>query len=325
MFIFKSKIMLKIRLITISFILCILFGGCKDEINLPDQPLSDYISVYMPQAANGPVTYNFSTSDTLPAIIYGAGYGGLDYPEEDVRVTFNIGGDAIVDSFNTANNSNYALLPAKSYKFESELEGVVKRRELATTPFKLRIVTSGENAPDLSKTYLLPISIEGSSIKVNQKLRTQFCIINIIPAFFNRTDWAITALSSQESNGEGPNNGKATFALDGNINTFWHTQWQGAQPGPPHYLTIDMGITKRVSGAAFVARQGVSSGRPQDIQIFLSDDNSNWQLAYTGSLTNDGATQKVFFEQAMQGRYVKLLINTSFSSNMAHLAEFYLF
>lgn len=308
-----------------SFILCILFGGCKDEINLPDQPLSNYISVYMPQAANGPVTYNFSTSDTLPVIIYGACYGGREYPEEDIKVTFNTGGQALVDSFNTANNSSYVLLPAKSYKFEGEPQGVINRGELATASLRLRIVTSGEDAPDLSKTYVLPISITGSSTKVNEKLRTHFCIINIIPEFFNRSGWTITDLSSQESNGEGPDNGKAKFALDGNINTFWHTQWQGAQPGPPHYLTIDMGLTKRVSGAAFVARQGVNSGRPQDIQIFLSEDNSNWQLAYTGSLANDGALQKVFFEEVMQGRYAKLQINTSFSSNMSHLAEFYLF
>lgn len=317
--------MLIIRLITTSFILCLLFTGCKDDINLPDQPLSNYVSVYMPQAANGPVSYNFTTSDTLPGIIYGACYGGFGYPEEDIRISFKTGNEAVVDSFNTANNSNYVLLPAKSYKFEEEPEGIIKKGQLATMPSKVRISTSGENAPDLSKTYLLPISIKSSSVKVNEKLRTHFCIVNIIPTFFNRSSWTITDLSSQESNGEGPNNGKAIFALDGNINSFWHTQWQGAQPGPPHYLTIDMGETKRVSGAAVVPRQGVNSGRPKDIQVFLSEDNSTWQLAYTGSLANDGATQKVFFQNAVQGRYAKLQINTAYSSNMVHLAEFYLF
>ncbi len=309
----------------VSFVFSILFAGCKEDVNLPDQPLSEYISVYMPQAANGPVTYNFSTSDTVrSSIIYGANYGGQDYPKEDIKITFSIDGDAVVDSFNTANNSSYVLLPAKSYRIDDP-EGVIKKGELATKPFKVTVFTTGENAPDLSKTYILPITIKSSSVKVNEKLRTNFCIINIIPTFFDRAKWNIIDFSSQESNGEGPNNGKAIFALDGNINSFWHSQWQGAQPGPPHYLTIDMGASKTVSGAAFVARQGVSSGRPQDVQIFLSEDNSNWELAYTGSLLNDGAAQKVFFETPSRGRYAKLQINRSFSSNLTHLAEFYLF
>ena len=312
-------------IISLTIISTIIFSGCKDNVDLPDQPLSDYIQVYMPQAVNGPVTYNFSTSDTAsPTITYGADYGGDGYPSKDVSVTFGID-TAAVDRFNLANNTNYTLFPAKSYKL-SDSVAIIKKGEVSTNPFKVTLFTTGGNAPgDISKTYVLPISIKSASAKVNENLRTSYYIINIIPTFFDRSNWKIIDFSTQEATGEGSNNGRAIFVLDGDINTYWHSEWQNAQSSPPHYITVDLGESKRLLGSNLIARQNVNSGRPQDIQIFVSENDLDWELAYTGALQNTGDPQKVFFDAAMQGRYVKLQINSSFSSNLTHLAEFYLF
>lgn len=303
----------------------IAFSGCKEELNLPDQPLENYTRIYMPQAVNGPIKYDFSNSDSIGRpIIYGANYGGAGYPDKDITVNFNVD-ESLLDSFNRANNTSYLLLPSRSYTMESAT-GVIKKGELATSPFKIIVRTSGDNAPpDMSKTYLLPVKITDASATINQALRIHFCIVSIVPTPFDRKGWNIINFSSQESNGEGANNGRAIFILDNNINTFWHSQWQGNQPGPPHHVTIDMGEAKKVSGATFVARQGVNSGRPNEIQIFLSNDNVNWEPAFEGNLLNDGALQKIFFSHAKTGRYVKLQINSAFSSNLVHLAEFNLF
>lgn len=312
-------------IISLTIISAIIISGCKDKVDLPVQPLSDYIQVYMPQAVNGPVTYNFSTSDTaLPTITYGADYGGLGYPKEDLSVTFGVDATA-VDKFNTANNTNYTLLPAKSYKL-SDTVAIIKKGEVSTNPFKVTLFTTGGNSPDdISKTYVLPVSIKSASSKVNENLRTSYYIINIVPTLFDRSNWKIIDFSTQEANGEGPNNGRAIFAIDGNINTFWHSQWQGTQSNPPHYITVDLGESKRLLGSKLICRQNVNAGRPQDIQIFVSKNDSDWELAYTGILQNTGETQKIFFEKAVEGRYVKLQINSSYSSNLTHLAEFYLF
>ncbi|MDO6429617.1 DUF1735 domain-containing protein [Flavitalea sp. BT771] len=299
-------------------------AGCKEEVNLPPQPLSKYIQLYMPQAVNGPVTYNLNTGDTIPpVIIYGADYGGADYPDQDIPVTFTVDA-SLVDTFNISHNTNYTLLPSKSYKM-SELNGVIKKGQLATEPLKISITLKGDSAPDISKAYILPVTITKSAVQVNENLRTAYFIINIIPTYFDRSSWQIIDFSSQESVGEGANNGRAIFALDGNINTYWHSQWKDAAPGPPHYFTIDMGETRSILGGAFVDRQNASNGRPQDIQIFLSDNNIDWSLAYSGTLLNTADLQKVFFSTAMNGRYVKLQINTAYSSDLTHLAEFYLF
>lgn len=307
-----------------ALILSFTIAGCKEEVNLPPQPLSKYTQLYMPQAVNGPVTYNLSTGDTSqPMIIFGADYGGAGYPDQDVPVNFTVNA-ALVDSFNITHNTNYTLLPAKSYKL-SDLSAVIKKGQLATEPLSISVAVKGDSAPDISKTYILPITIIKSPIQVNENLRTTYFIFNITPVFFDRSNWSIIDLSSQESEGEGANNGRAVFALDGNTNTFWHSQWKDAQPLPPHYFTVDMGESKDMLGAAFVARQNVSSGRPQDIELLVSDDNVNWKTAYTGTLANTGDQQKVFFSTSMKGRYVKFQVDDSYSSNFTHLAEFYLF
>lgn len=302
-----------------------LFFGCKDKVNLPDQPLSDYIQVYLPQAVNGPVTYNFSTGDTAaPSIIYGADYGGFGYPDKDVAVSFGVDA-AVADSFNLANNTDYALLPAKSYTM-SDTSAVIKKGELSTMPFKITLHTTGDKAPDdISKTYILPISLKSASLAINPTLQTYYCLINIVPAFFDRSDWKIIDFSSQEAEGEGADNGRAVFALDGNNNTYWHTEWKDARPGPPHYITIDMGVSKRILGSALVDRQNVNSGRPEEIEFFVSENGSDWKSAYSGTLLNTGDQQKVFFEKPVQGRYVKFQVNTIYSSDITNLAELYLF
>jgi hypothetical protein len=307
-----------------ALIISFTMTACKEEVNLPPQPLSKYTQLYMPQAVNGPVTYNLNTGDTVqPMIIYGADYGGAGYPDQDIPVSFTVDA-SLVDSFNITHNTNYTLLPEKSYKM-SEMNAVIKKGQLATEPLSISVTVKGDNAPDISKAYILPVTIIKTPVTVNENLRTAYFIFNIIPTFFDRTNWSIIDLSSQESVGEGANNGRAIFTLDGNINTFWHSQWKDAQPLPPHYFTVDMGESKDMLGAAFIARQNVSSGRPQDIQLFVSDDNITWKQAYAGVLANTGDTQKVFFSTSMKGRYVKFQVDDSYSSNFTHLAEFYLF
>ena len=302
-----------------------IFAGCKDKVNLPDQPLSAYVQVYMPQAVNGPVAYHYSTADTAePTIIYGADYGGYGYPDQDVTLTFDVS-QAVADSFNTVNNTNYLLLPAKSYTL-SQTTAVIKKGALATEPLKVTVHTTGENAPsDISQTYILPIRLKTASLSINPTLQTYYCLIDIIPAFFDRSDWKVVDFSSQEAVGEGADNGRAVFALDGNTNTYWHTQWKDGRPGPPHYITIDMGVSKRILGSALVDRQNVNSGRPENVQYFVSENGTDWQTTYTGTLANTGDQQKVFFDKPVQGRYVKFQVNTIYSSDITNLAEFYLF
>lgn len=307
------------------------FCSCHDKVDLPDQPTDQYTKVYMPQAVNNPLNYHFNPDDTTAAqIIYGADYGGVGYPNQNIQIQFGIN-TAVIDSFNTANNTDYALLPDKSYAL-GDSNTVIKKGALNTDPLKITLFTKGENAPDdLGKTYILPVYIKSASVNVNDKLRTTFYILSIRRDAndykdFDRSNWKVVSFDSEEPTGEGVGNGHAINAIDGNSSTYWHTQWQAAQPGLPHYIIIDMGESKSVHGVGFLDRQDQNSGKPDAIEVSLSDDGEDWQTVLTTELANTTALQRILLDNFTSGRYVKLLVKSTYGETFyTHLAELYLF
>lgn len=314
----------KLRAIAIIGTLAI-FSSCKDEVTLPDQPLENYIQVYMPQAVNGPVVSTLKISDAEQDIIFGANYGGEGYPSEDIPVKFSVKPE-LAESYNLANGTNYELLPSASYTMGST-EAIIAKGKLNTDPLKIKVKTTGDGAMDILKDYILPVSME-APMKVNEALRTTYFIVRAQPQLsdypdFDRSQWQIAGFSSQEANGEGPDNGRAIFVLDNNPSTFWHSQWQGGTPGPPHYLIVDMGETKTMHGIVMQARQGDNAGKPNAVSVEISNDNANWQPAGSFNLLNNTSVQKQFLPAAFneEARYFKVTINSSYNASYTHLAE----
>src|SRR4051794_16336076 len=53
----------------------------------------------------------------------------------------------------------------------------------------------------------------------------------------NKIKLTVIKVDSEETAGE---NGSGTNAVDGNPETFWHTEWQDANPEPPHEIIIKL-------------------------------------------------------------------------------------
>ena len=311
------------KILSICFLSLVLFS-CSEHYELPDQPLSAYTKVYMPQAANNPQTYTLKISDTLQEIIYSASFGGQDYPGQDIQVNFSVD-NALVDSFNIANNTAYPAMPEKSFGLGSAA-ATIPKGELSTGPLKLYVKTSGAGAIDILKDYLLPVTISTSSGQINDHLRTTFYKVRAQPNLadypvMDRSAWTVTDFSSQEANGEGPSNGRAIFALDNNPSTYWHTQWQGGTPGPPHFLTIDMGAVTTLHGLSFLDRQSDNDGKPQDVLVQTSMDNITWTDAAAFTLANTKDLQPQFLAAFREARYFKVIIQSSYNASYTHLAE----
>ena len=91
-----------------------------------------------------------------------------------------------------------------------------------------------------------------------------------------RTLWEVSA-SSQEYD-RGP-----WRAIDGNNNTFWHTEWRSNagddnDPSHPHSFTIDMKEGYSVSGIQYTPRQDATvNGTIKDYEISVSSDGNSWQ------------------------------------------------
>ena len=131
----------------------------------------------------------------------------------------------------------------------------------------------------------------------------------------------IVDFSSEEASGEGPNNGKAIFLLDNNINSFWHSQWQNGSAGPPHHITVDMGEVKEMHGFMSTARQVDGNGKPNRVEISVSTDNVNWTLAGEYTLAFKKEPQKVFLRKFLAARYFKFTIKSAYGSTSAHMSE----
>jgi hypothetical protein len=306
------------------YIFLLALFACTDKYELPEQPLSAYSKVYMPLAVNNPKVYTLKISDTAQEMIYSASYGGQDYPTQDIQVTFTPN-TALVDSFNNANHTAYTPMPEKSYTL-SATTGIISKGKLGTGPLIIAVKTSGAGAIPILKDYLLPISISSASEKVNENLRTTFYKVRAQPNLadypvYDRTNWKVLAFSSEEANGEGAGNGKVINALDNNPATYWHSQWQGASPGPPHFFVIDMGAVKTLHGLSFLDRQSDNSGKPQEVVVQTSMDNVTWVTAGAFTLANTKDLQPQFLTAFIDARYLKVTVQSSYGASYTHLAE----
>lgn len=313
-----------------SLFIVLFFSGCKDKIVLPSQPLSDYEKVYMPQAVNNPVKNNVSISDTPQTIIYGANYGGQDYPASDIQVGFAVN-QALVDSFNLKNNTQYKALPPNTFSF-TQTSAIIQKGTLSTAPLEIKVNTAGQNAIEVLTDYLLPVSISDTklvngSIKVNEDLRTTYYLIKAQPNFndytdYDRSGWTIAGFSSEEpAEGQWGNGGQAIHTLDDNTGTFWHSQWQNALPGPPHYISVNMGETKTIHGLWFIDRQNDQDGKPKDVLVQVSLDGTTWTDAAAFTLENTKEKQKQFLSGFKTAKYFKVIFTSSYDAVYCHLAE----
>ncbi|MGC4014174.1 MAG: Ig-like domain-containing protein [Luteolibacter sp.] len=95
---------------------------------------------------------------------------------------------------------------------------------------------------------------------------------------------SVAAFDSQETVDE---TAPASRAIDGDVNTFWHTGYgTGGEIALPHYVTIDLGSLRPVGGFVYVPRQDSQNGRIKAYQVHTSTDGTNWTLMTSGTWTN---------------------------------------
>lgn len=146
---------------------------------------------------------------------------------------------------------------------------------------------------------------------------------NVVDYTIPRAEWQVD-FDSEEASGEGADNGTADKVLDGDINTFWHSQWQGATPPYPHYLIIDMmEPQKDLHGIYFTMRQTNESVRPKHVEIWLGPDKEHLVKYMETDLKNQAAQQAVAFATAQTFQVFKLVFTNGQveNANFASMAE----
>ena len=303
-----------------------IFTSCQNNIEIPGGSLSQYDKVYMQSAAKSFNTVTLKMADSIQTFVYGASFGGYDTPTQDIKVEFGVA-STLVDTFNLKNGTNYTLLPAGSYTL-SQTSTIIPTGKLSTDPLAISINPVAAKLV-LFKEYLLPVTISkiDDNVKVNESMRTAYYIVKASLYFadfpdYDRSAWSIASFSSQEP-AEGPTNGGlASSVLDGKLSTYWHSQWAGSTPPPPHWLVVDMGTAKIIHGLAFTGRQSDNNGKPQNVTVSVSNDATSWEDVGSLTLQNVNTQQKYFLSTFKQARYFKITVLTTFGNTAyTHLAE----
>lgn len=98
----------------------------------------------------------------------------------------------------------------------------------------------------------------------------------------------------------------AKYALDGDPQTIWHTEFVGASPPFPHEIVIDLGESAATSAFQYVPRQDSSNGRVKEWELYVSADGVKWDDKVASGEWPDDAAVKTVPLNAKGVRFVKL-------------------
>jgi hypothetical protein len=120
----------------------------------------------------------------------------------------------------------------------------------------------------------------------------------------NKITLKVVKADSEEKDGE---DGKASNAVDGNTNTFWHTQWQDANPEHPHEIIIELSEPATIKGFTYLPRQDESeNGTIKDYEFYVSDDGKEFGEPIKKGSFSSGKEKKTVTFEPKKCRYFKL-------------------
>lgn len=177
--------------------------------------------------------------------------------------------------------------------------------------------------PDLqqTKTIIFPITFNGTQCDFRYHERFD---INFVTGewretptddyFVSKQGWRVVDFSSEETSSE---RGAAADAIDGNLQTKWHSHYSGTVAAAPHYITVDMGQTQTIKGFLAMPRMDDSaSGLVRKYTFQTSLDGETWKTASEGDWL-PYATEVSF--SARDARYVKFICREGTYCSLAEL------
>ena len=124
------------------------------------------------------------------------------------------------------------------------------------------------------------------------------------PGVLDQSQFSVHYVDSEEIVGE---NAPATYVIDGNVNTFWHSKWYGGQDVKPHEIQIDLGDTYTVSELSYLPRQDAYlNGTILTYEVYVSSNGTNWTLVDTGTWGNNHNEKTSIFSEVSGINYIRL-------------------
>ncbi len=119
-----------------------------------------------------------------------------------------------------------------------------------------------------------------------------------------KANWRIVRVSSFQADEGPPQN-----AIDGDPETFWHSEYDPKEAKPPHEIVIDLANETWLAGFKYLPRQdGGENGNVKAYEIYVGDSpDSQTNLAAKGSFPR-GFQQKIArFKNSVKARYIRFV------------------
>ena len=136
-----------------------------------------------------------------------------------------------------------------------------------------------------------------------------------VPASLPKDDWKVVAFDSEAKGYE------AKLAIDGDPDSFWHTQFEGGEPPFPHHIVVDMGKASTLHTLEYLPRQGSSHPRIKKFQLFTSTDGKTWGKPVLKSRFKNTGKAQSFPLDKIKARYFKLEGLSGYKRNAAAVGE----
>jgi len=127
----------------------------------------------------------------------------------------------------------------------------------------------------------------------------------------------------------GTSGGNKNYIIDGNVNTAWHSYYNKNSLGQKYiasYATIELEKPKYISELDYVPHSKATSalgkyptGKASRLDIYVSMDGTNWELAATKSnLGNNYNLKKITFAEPILAKYVRINCPSVYESGLQH-------
>lgn len=223
--------------------------------------------------------------------------------------------DEYITQYNTANNTIFQKLPENAYSFANPMT-------LPNGTTETNLTVTVEGAQLQPGDYMLPIRINSvSRFEISSTNAIYPMAIRIMGEQLDRTGWTAEANTEELTGETGNNSGPVDRLLDGKLQTFWHSQWQGGSHALPHEIIIDAQKEYTFTQFAMIHRETyhyVKAG-----EFYVSSDKTNWgEKVGSFSMKKEEGSQ-IFGITPKKGRYFRILITESNNGTNSALAEVY--
>lgn len=229
---------------------------------------------------------------------------GVDYSEQNVY-TIDIQNSLGLPSNLYANDLENKLIGATNtmeWKYnESDEWNRYSEKEPDLTGDKSIIVRMGATG-----VHLADISTKTYNFTQDNQQDTQ--------KYISIDRLSIYDVSSEEPGHSAP----AQNAIDGNINTLWHSNWNGQDKD--RYIVIKLSEPTNISALEYVPRQSGSNGRIKNGKILVSMDGEEWIEVYNiDNWANSAASKVAKFDESVKAQYVKLVATENYGDGRSFI------